>query len=312
MKKPEVEFRYYTMPADSYVLPKLGKGWEQEYGLGLGEQEHFHNYAEIGYCYHGHGRLLIDDREYRYGDEMFTFIPERIPHTTISDPGNVCKWEYLFIDIEGFVKNEMADCPLSADDILRVINRRGTLKSRVHNERMDAAVRAIFEECRAREPYYSESIKGYLRAVVIELLRLDEERESLKKSRGLSKSIDKALFYVDAHYAEDVHISDMALSCALSESHFRRTFENIMQMKPLDYVNFVRIKKACDLLEKTEDPIQGIAEKVGFPTLSTFNRNFRKVTGTTPNRWRRQSGDRDISLRGYHITAKKGWEGKNS
>jgi len=308
LKKTEVEFRYYTMPADSYVLPKLGKGWEQEYGLGYGEQLHFHNYAEIGYCYNGHGRLIIDDREYRYEGNMLSFIPERIPHTTISDPGNICKWEFLFIDIDNFVKNEMGTCGMNTDDILRIINKRGTLKSKAHHERLDSIVRAIIEECRDRNPYYAESLKGYLRALVVELLRLEEEREAVKKRKAFTKSIEKALSYVDDHYAEDVRISDMADACALSESHFRRTFENIMQMKPLDYVNFVRVKNACDMLEKSEDSIQEVSYKVGFPTLSTFNRNFRKVTGTTPNRWRRQSGDQEQKLRGYHISAKKGWE----
>ncbi len=308
MKKPEVEFRYYTMPADSYVLPKLGKGWEQEYGLGYGEQLHFHNYAEIGYCYNGHGRMLIEDREYRYEGEMFTFIPERIPHTTISDPGNICKWEFLFIDIDSFVKNEMGSSGMNADDILRIINKRGTLKTKAHHERMDTVIRTIIEECRRQDPYYKETIKGCLRQLVVELLRLEEEREAVKKQKAFTKSIEKALAYVDSHYAEDVRISDMAAECTLSESHFRRTFENIMQMKPLAYVNFVRIKKACDLLEQTEDSIQEVSFKVGFPTLSTFSRNFRKVTGTTPNRWRREAESGELKLRGYHISAKQGWD----
>jgi len=52
---------------------------------------HFHNLLEIGYCYHGSGRLIIEDREYRYSDNMYTFIPKNVPHTTISDPGNICR-----------------------------------------------------------------------------------------------------------------------------------------------------------------------------------------------------------------------------
>lgn len=31
-KKKRIEYRYYEIPEDTYVLPLLGKGWEQEYG----------------------------------------------------------------------------------------------------------------------------------------------------------------------------------------------------------------------------------------------------------------------------------------
>ena len=42
-EKQKIEFRYYDIPREEYVLPKLGKGWEQEYGLGYGRMLHFHN-----------------------------------------------------------------------------------------------------------------------------------------------------------------------------------------------------------------------------------------------------------------------------
>ncbi len=38
-------------------------------------------------------------------EEIVTVIPPNYPHTTNSDIGTVSKWEYLFIDVEGFMKN---------------------------------------------------------------------------------------------------------------------------------------------------------------------------------------------------------------
>lgn len=42
-QKETIEFRYYNIPDGSYVLPKIGEGWEQEYGLGMNGMLHFHN-----------------------------------------------------------------------------------------------------------------------------------------------------------------------------------------------------------------------------------------------------------------------------
>ena len=146
-QKETIEFRYYNIPDGSYVLPKIGEGWEQEYGLGMNGMLHFHNLLEIGYCYHGSGRLIIEDREYRYSDNMYTFIPKNVPHTTISDPGNICSWEFLFIDLERFIRDEFRSEYLSKEDTLRITSKRGTLKSVKNHPVMGNLIRNILREC---------------------------------------------------------------------------------------------------------------------------------------------------------------------
>ena len=73
-QKEKIELRYYNIPDGSYVLPKIGEGWEQEYGLGMNGMLHFHNLLEIGYCYHGSGRLIIEDDQ-RPGKYMQLGVP---------------------------------------------------------------------------------------------------------------------------------------------------------------------------------------------------------------------------------------------
>ncbi|MCR5475879.1 MAG: AraC family transcriptional regulator [Lachnospiraceae bacterium] len=306
-EKPKMEFRFYDIPKGDYVLAKLGKGWEQEYGIGYGRMLHFHNYMEIGYCYHGRGELLIEDRTYIYGNNNFTVIPENIPHTTISAPGNICKWEFLFIDIKNFIRTEMASDDMSADEIIRIINKRGTMKTAVNHPALNDLILKIIKECRDEDMYYRESIKGYLRSFVIEVLRLDEERERAGGNR-ISDFIRGAIEYINAHYAEDVRIADVADECGMSESHFRRMFEASMHMKPVDYLNMVRIDEACRLIRRGDRSIEQTGIMVGYDTPSTFNRNFRKLTGMTPLEWRKTQAKGGMIRSGYRISAQKGWE----
>ena len=302
-----MEFRFYDIPKGDYVLPKLGKGWEQEYGIGYGRMLHFHNYLEIGYCYHGRGELLIEDRTYVYGNNMFTVIPENIPHTTISAPGNICKWEFLFINIKDFIRSEMASESMSTDEIIRIMNKRGTLKTAANHPALNALILKIIDECRNEQMYYKESIKGYLRSFVIEVLRLDEERERAGGNR-ISDFIRGAIEFINAHHAEDLKIADVADKCGMSESHFRRMFENSMHMKPVDYINMVRIDEACRLIRRGDRSIEQIGIAVGYDTPSTFIRNFKKLTDMTPQKWRKMQASGGIMKSGYHISAQKGWE----
>lgn len=308
-ERTRIEFRYYDMPTGQYILPLLGEGWEQEYGIGYHGMLHFHNYMEIGYCYHGRGELIIEDRQYRYGDEMFTFIPANIPHTTNSDPGNICKWEYLFLDIESFVQNEMNDCRIMKEDIIKIINKRGTLKTRENHGAMSDLILNIIRECREQSLYYKDSLKGYLRALVIEMLRLEEEREQARRSIKLGRYIESAIEYIAANYQEEIKISDIAKICGLSESHFRRVFEESMNMKPVDYINLVRINKACELMIKEDISMNDVGGRVGYLTPSSFNRNFKRLTGMTPHQWKvKELKENGEGLKQYNISAKRGWE----
>ena len=55
-----------------------------------------------------------------------------------------------------------------------------------------------------------------------------------------------------------------------------------------DYVNSLRISSACKRLVKSDDTVTEISETVGFNTLRTFNRAFRKQMGMTPSEYRAQ------------------------
>ena len=57
-----------------------------------------------------------------------------------------------------------------------------------------------------------------------------------------------------------------------------------------------------------EQLLEEIAYKVGFQTLSTFHRNFAKLTGISPLQWKKNGNGVSGSFTNMHITAKKGWE----
>ena len=80
-----------------------------------------------------------------------------------------------------------------------------------------------------------------------------------------------------------------------------------MNMRPLDYVNYVRVENACEYMRKTDLSMQEIAYNCGFGNLSTLTRNFKKILSTTPHQWKKSSGDYEQKLRSYNISAHKGW-----
>ena len=308
-QKKQIEYRYYEIEDGHYVMALLGESWVRSYGADVENLLHFHNYMEIGYCYWGNGMLTIEESNVPYKGGLITIIPENIPHETKSAGDGVCKWEYIYIDINSFIKNEMHFKRMLPEEVIKRLNKQGYVISWSQNKVMATIVRNIIEEYREKKPYYKEAVKGYLRAFVVELLRINEDMSSslTLEEKRLSSYIEKSVNYIAEHYAEEIKMSDVAAECGLSESHFRRIFEESMSMKPLDYLNMIRIDKACELIQNKDYAMEEVGFRVGYQTPSTFNRNFKKLTGKTPYQWKKEENHLGISKKNYQISAKRGW-----
>lgn len=299
--KQNLEFRYYEMPSDTYLMALLGERWIMNYGT---DAMHFHNYLEIGYCYYGEGRMLMGQKEYNYKGSMFTVIPKNVPHCTRSIYRTVSRWEYLFIDVEGFLQRIYKDRPILVDRLLRRVESRTFISAFDKNPKAAALIRNILEEMRRQTEFYKESVRGYLLALLVELARKVEEPEFTDTECTGEERIARVLDHIAKHYAGEIRISDLADMCHVSETHFRRMFEKITNTTPVEYINMIRVQNACTLLTETTDSIEKIREKVGFPTASTFNRNFKRLVKMSPGKWRRQ---KEGKLTDYKISIYKGW-----
>ncbi|WP_127581942.1 helix-turn-helix domain-containing protein [Paenibacillus koleovorans] len=88
------------------------------------------------------------------------------------------------------------------------------------------------------------------------------------------------------HYREDITLEIVAEKLNITGGYLSTYFKEKTGSNFLDYVHEVRIGKACELLLRTDQLIQDIADQVGYTNLNTFNRTFKKVTGRTPREYR--------------------------
>ena len=72
---------------------------------------------------------------------------------------------------------------------------------------------------------------------------------------------------------------------SFSPEHFSRMFVKETGMNFVTCLNNLRMKRAMELLEKTDKKIYEIAEEVGYSSVSYFSTAFKKSFGETPNRY---------------------------
>lgn len=306
-QRERVEFRYYGIPETESVLALLGEDWIREYGKEI-KYLHFHDLMEIGYCHWGDGEVVLGQEQVPFSGHSIMIVPPRLPHTTNSVEGTKGYWEWMYIDLEKTVCEVYEYDPMLQRTILKRLHRTGYLLPGDENPALSMLVLGIMEEARHKKPYYKESIRGYLYAFMAELLRLSDDEERIRKGRSRDAVLTGALDYVAAHYAKEIKINDLAEACSMSESHFRRVFEEGMNMKPLDYVNLVRVQNACELLKKTDKSMEEVGAESGFASISAFNRNFRKLLDISPYQWKKSEENYEGKLLNYKISAQRGWD----
>ena len=86
--------------------------------------------------------------------------------------------------------------------------------------------------------------------------------------------------------AEPCTLKSMAAELGYHPTYISRYFSKIVGIPFYEYVQSVKIDRACYLLMNTKDSVLSIAISCGFTTLSSFNRTFRIVKGMTPREYR--------------------------
>lgn len=306
-QREKVEFRYYEIPEDEIVLALLGEEWIREYGKDI-DFLHFHNHMEIGCCHWGKGEVALGQERLSFEGPSVMIVPPKLPHTTNSVPGTRAYWEWLYVDMEKLIAGFHREGPGFLKSFLKRIQKTGYLLAEKECPELFAYVKQIIKEAGEKKPYYKESLRGLLYSVAVEILRLSDDEERIMRTRTKAAMIGSALDYVARNFTQEIKIKSLAAACGMSESHFRRIFEEGMNMKPGDYINLVRVQNACELLKKTDKSMEEVAAAAGFASISAFNRNFRKILDVSPYQWKRSAENFEGKLMNYRISAQKGWE----
>ena len=94
---------------------------------------------------------------------------------------------------------------------------------------------------------------------------------------------------ITEHLADEHSVTALATELGMSESRFSRFFRKATGNTFTDFVNRVRISRACQLLMDTDQQITHICYEVGFNNVANFNRRFLEIRGMTPSEFRKHS-----------------------
>lgn len=111
----------------------------------------------------------------------------------------------------------------------------------------------------------------------------EKEEEKLPANQFLKRAQD----YITEHYMENISLDDVATELGISKGYVSTLFSQNLQCGFVDYLNKIRIERACVYLEQNYFKVYEIAYKVGFRDEKYFSKVFRKLVGMSPKEFQR-------------------------
>jgi len=253
---------------------------------------HIHDCLELGYCHHGAGIFVVENKVFPFRAGDVSVINHREMHLAQSVKGTFSDWSFICLDPARLIgpgvdeSGMLNTAPLCGPLFKNIISGA---------EHADIAriMRELVKEMTEKKTGYRSCARGLVLALMARLHRLPCGRKTEVAKRG-QRNVDRmapALHYMATHYMEPVRMTVLAKACFMSLTNFRRLFKRTIKKTPFEYLTHLRLQMAVVLLTDTDKTILEISLETGYATLSSFNRQFKSATGKSPSVWRKSSAE---------------------
>lgn len=116
--------------------------------------------------------------------------------------------------------------------------------------------------------------------ILLEAYQLFSTASFLENEKEMNPLVTEALLYLHQHWNDtDFFMEALYQHLYVSKSHLCTLFKQAMGITPINYLNRMRIQKACEMIHENPDSIDNVYTAVGYTQYSTFYVNFKNYTG---------------------------------
>jgi len=99
--------------------------------------------------------------------------------------------------------------------------------------------------------------------------------------------IGRAVAYIDRNFQTKIRLEDLSRASGLSTQHFVFLFKKHLGETFKPYLKRLRIRKSQELMQDPYVSITEVSLGVGYQDLTTFERDFKRLTNMTPREYRK-------------------------
>jgi AraC-like DNA-binding protein len=255
---------------------------------------HWHQCCEILLVHEGKGNIIVNQKTYdmRPG-RLFFFQPYQL-HRVTADVSQCTPYTRTLLFFDPYIFDKVLHSFPQHHTKLLTLWRNQSAQTVIDLMPQMDYLSHIFAKYSKRTsvhtPLEREEDTSMLMLHILEAILFARDEHAAidtysEQYRPFSYS-EQVMNWIDQHYAEEIHLNDIAQSLHLSKYYLSRLFQRETGGSLSEYIIARRIKQACRLLYMTTLSVEHIAVNVGYPNTSYFIRIFKKVMGTTPLQYR--------------------------
>ncbi|HBQ18073.1 MAG: AraC family transcriptional regulator [Sandaracinaceae bacterium] len=250
----------------------------------------YDSHAEASHTEHGLTYLMDGWLRMEHGGPVeavagtFTVVPAGVPHRPLEGR-----------DMDYWLVGFCATC-LGLDESQPLMSpfrrvRRGALPVLTVAKSRRRRVVRLYRELREEQARGAPESPELVRSLV--LLLLGEARRAMPAMPGdapraaAGSLVADALETIQRRCLEPISLRDVAAEVHRSAAHVASTVKNETGYSVGEWIAAGRVAEAAARLAHTDDPLDAIAEHVGWRDKTHFIRQFKKAYGVTPAAWRR-------------------------
>lgn len=252
---------------------------------------HWHHYLEIGLCLEGRGKFVFSEKEYsaKAGDVFLAGNFEN--HVAVADPA--AKSRYLLIL---FLPEFIA--PFTGrkheQEYLRIFNYNpDSFEHKIAAETAAAAelsadIKKLKRAWDERPANYKNIIDVLLRKILVTLMgHYGASTEETRETEVLRHRIRKSLNYIRSNFRKPIKLYELAEMEHMSETNYRKVFKGATHFGFKEYINFLRLTYAKQLLTQTELSVLKVGQESGYSNINQFYKVFHEYVGMSPAQFRK-------------------------
>lgn len=264
---------------------------------------HWHYFCEMLYILNGTGYVLCNKKEYAVKPGDFVFFHPQAVHAIYG--GNPIQYNVIKFDI-GLLKP--AGSHISSFSRIFTGTAGDTKTPIIIKESAfgDLSVKNIFDDCikeiSEKQYGYDLCVQSHLTNLLTHILRIWRSCGFDTDKAAQLPSDSQALYsiaeYIDENLGQPLRVEDLAGKCNMSYSYFAKRFHALYGRSCKEYIEFIRISRAKDLLLFTDFDLSFISQETGFSDCSHLIRTFKKIECITPKQYRLRHGKPALDYHG--------------
>ncbi|WP_419872447.1 helix-turn-helix domain-containing protein [Candidatus Pristimantibacillus sp. PTI5] len=231
----------------------------------------------IIYCVRGKGWFKQgSEAKIEIKENTYMVIPSGTPHSYGAD--EVDPWSIYWFHLKG-------------EQIEHILQSSGLRSGSAHLQSTDAEkLIDLFHLCYdllSAGAYTDTSLLHVSHAAryMISYLGLMQKLHKEEKSQAY---FDRAVLYMQQMLEMSLSLDELADQTGISKQHLNHVFRNAAGISPIDYYLRMKMQRACQLLDLTDNSVKEIGLSIGIGDPFYFSRLFKKMIGRSPTEYRSQ------------------------